>query len=241
MHIEIEPAIQYWGTPVVLISTMNEDGSVNVAPMSSVWWLGWSAMLGLDASSKTVENLSRDRSCVLNLASEENTDAVNRLALTTGSRRVPIHKRALGYSHVAKKLEHAGLTTLPSTTVRAPRLQHFLVHLECEVVAIRPFAKADARMAVPACSVELQIRKVHVEESLVTNDRIDPERWKPLLMSFRQLFARGPRAGASRLAQGDESLYAPWKRALLGKLATRLVRAVATAQSSVSGCDEDIG
>ena len=33
--IEIEPAILYFGTPVVLIGTCNEDGSYNLAPMSS--------------------------------------------------------------------------------------------------------------------------------------------------------------------------------------------------------------
>lgn len=56
-HHTIEPAVHYWGTPVVLVSTCNADGSANLAPMSSAWWLGWSCMLGLDASSQTTENL----------------------------------------------------------------------------------------------------------------------------------------------------------------------------------------
>ena len=33
MHIASEPAILYLGTPVVLIATVNEDGSYNLAPM----------------------------------------------------------------------------------------------------------------------------------------------------------------------------------------------------------------
>lgn len=99
-HRVFEPAIHYWGTPVVLLSTRNEDGSTNVAPMSSIWWLGWSAMLGLDATSKTVENLRRDRECVINLCDAGCADAVNLLARTTGSDPVPLHKRALGYTHV---------------------------------------------------------------------------------------------------------------------------------------------
>jgi MFS family permease len=44
MHIAVEPSILYLGTPVVLISTINEDNTVNVAPMSSAWWLGWNCM-----------------------------------------------------------------------------------------------------------------------------------------------------------------------------------------------------
>ncbi len=43
----IEPAILYFGTPVVLIGSSNEDGSHNLAPMSSAWWVGWRCMLGL--------------------------------------------------------------------------------------------------------------------------------------------------------------------------------------------------
>jgi flavin reductase (DIM6/NTAB) family NADH-FMN oxidoreductase RutF len=67
MHKTIEPAIHYWGAPVVIISSLNEDGSANLAPMSSAGWLGWSCMLGLDASSQTLHNLRRQRECVLNL------------------------------------------------------------------------------------------------------------------------------------------------------------------------------
>jgi hypothetical protein len=33
MHVATEPAILYLGTPVVLISTVNDDGSYNLAPM----------------------------------------------------------------------------------------------------------------------------------------------------------------------------------------------------------------
>jgi len=45
-HVTSELAILYFGTPVALISTTNEDGSENLAPMSSVFWLGWRCMLG---------------------------------------------------------------------------------------------------------------------------------------------------------------------------------------------------
>jgi flavin reductase (DIM6/NTAB) family NADH-FMN oxidoreductase RutF len=38
MHVVTEPAILYLGTPVVVISTVNEDGSCNLAPMSSAFW-----------------------------------------------------------------------------------------------------------------------------------------------------------------------------------------------------------
>jgi flavin reductase (DIM6/NTAB) family NADH-FMN oxidoreductase RutF len=59
MHIRSEPAILYFGTPVVLISSVNEDGSYNLAPMSSAFWLGWRSILGLAGMSKTPQNMRR--------------------------------------------------------------------------------------------------------------------------------------------------------------------------------------
>ena len=60
----IEPAILYFGTPVVLIGSTNEDGSPNLAPMSSAWWVGWRCMLGLASNSKSTENMIRTGECV---------------------------------------------------------------------------------------------------------------------------------------------------------------------------------
>ena len=71
VHKTIEPSILYFGTPVALISTLNPDGSPNLAPMSSAWWLGWSCMLGLGQMGQTSDNLIRTRECVINLPSED--------------------------------------------------------------------------------------------------------------------------------------------------------------------------
>src|SRR3954464_10543156 len=94
---QIEPAILYFGTPVVLIGSTNEDGSYNLAPMSSAWWIGWRGMLGLSAVSKTTENMIRTGECVLNLPSSDLVGAVDRLARTTGSDPVPSGKVQRGY------------------------------------------------------------------------------------------------------------------------------------------------
>src|ERR1700761_5524127 len=116
-----EPPILYVGTPVVLISTCNEDGSANLAPMSSAFWLGWRAVLGLDRSSKTVANMIRTNQCVLNLPSVAQVDAVDRIALTTGFENLPPHKVARGYRFEKDKFATAGLTAVASETVDPPR------------------------------------------------------------------------------------------------------------------------
>ena len=83
-HYPISPAIFYWGTPVVIISTTNPDTTTNIAPMSSAWWLGNHCMLGLATNSQTTVNLRRTKQCILNLASDDMERFVNALARTTG-------------------------------------------------------------------------------------------------------------------------------------------------------------
>ena len=99
MHQVTQPAILYFGTPVVLISTVNEDGSFNLAPMSSAWWLGQRCVLGLAAVSKTTQNLIRTGQCVLNLPSDAMAAQVDRIARTTGSDPVPEGKARRGYRY----------------------------------------------------------------------------------------------------------------------------------------------
>jgi flavin reductase (DIM6/NTAB) family NADH-FMN oxidoreductase RutF len=121
MHINCEPPILCFGTPVVLISTLNEDGSSNLAPMSSVFCLGWRCLPGLAAFSKTTQNMLRTGECVLNLPSVNEVAAVNRLALTTGSDPVPAFKSSKGYRQEADKFGIAGLT--PAVSEPSYRIQ----------------------------------------------------------------------------------------------------------------------
>ena len=40
-----------------------------------------------------------------------------------------------------------------------------------------------------------------------TGHRIDPDRWRPLIMSFQHFYGLGDRLHPSRLASIDEELY----------------------------------
>jgi flavin reductase (DIM6/NTAB) family NADH-FMN oxidoreductase RutF len=130
MHTITDPPILYFGTPVVLISTGNENGSANLAPMSSAWWLGHRCMLGLAVASRTTENLQRTGECVLNLPSASLVDNVDRIARTTGSDPVPDGKRRRGYRHVADKFAEAGLTPIDADLVGPPRAAECPIQME---------------------------------------------------------------------------------------------------------------
>lgn len=212
MHRSIEPAILYVGTPVVLVSSINPNGSANLAPISSLWFLGWTALLGFDASSQTPRNIQRSGECVLNLPSADLVASVDRLALLTGRSNVPLHKRTLGYRYERDKFGSAGLQPMASEIVQPPRVRECPIQLEATLENTHTIGARDPRVAVAALALEVRVRRVHVEEDLLVSgepQRIDPERWQPLLMSFRQFHGRGPRLHVSRLARVPEVRYAP--------------------------------
>lgn len=209
-HSRIEPGILYFGTPVVLLSTLNEDGSANLAPMSSVFWLGWRAMLGLGARSQTARNLLRDGGCVLNLPEDGMAAAVDRLALTTGRDPVPEGKALRGYRYEGDKFGRAGLTPVPSETVGAPRVAQCPVAMEAVVEATHPLADDDEEQRGGVIVFEVRIQRVLVHDRIRaagTTDRIDPDRWRPLIMSFQHFYGLGSRLHSSALATIPERLY----------------------------------
>ncbi|SFE63059.1 NADH-FMN oxidoreductase RutF, flavin reductase (DIM6/NTAB) family [Paenibacillus catalpae] len=198
MHTVIEPKILYFGTSVVLISTINEDGTPNLAPISSAWWLNQSCMLGISSKSQTVQNLIREQECVLNLPSIDLIPAVERLTLLTGRNPVPESKALRGYRYEADKFGIAGLTQLPSQLVEAPRVKECPVHLEAKFVKIHPFEQPSSLAAI-----EVRIEKVHIEDFLLMNansNYVDPSKWNPMIMNFCEYFGLGEQLSESKLA-----------------------------------------
>jgi flavin reductase (DIM6/NTAB) family NADH-FMN oxidoreductase RutF len=210
MHVTIEPGILYFGTPVVLISTVNADGSFNLAPMSSAFWLGWRCVLGLAATSKTPENMRRTGECVLNLPSAVLAGMVDRLALTTGSDPVPEAKVRRGYRFEPNKFGVSGFTPMPSETVAAPRVSECPVQLEAVVEAIHGLGANDPALRGRTTVIEVRIQRVHVHPDLLMDDavnRIDPDKWRPLILSFQEFYGLGAKVHSSRLGTVPEALY----------------------------------
>ena len=213
MHQTCAPPILYFGTPVIVVSTLNDDGTTNLAPMSSAWWLGWNCVLGFGAHSHTPQNLLRTKECVLNLPSFEQAAAVDLLAKTTGPSPVPPHKQRMGYVHVADKFARAGLTPLRSTKVAPMRVKEFPVHLEARLTASFGLRENDPAARGRLLALEVEVLAVHVEESLLAGPhRVDPHRWKPLMMSFQELFTLTPSVRPSTLATIPEEMYRPTAR-----------------------------
>lgn len=213
MHQTIDPAILYFGTPVILVSTLNEDGSANLAPLSSAWWIGHRCVIDIGKTSKTTENLLRTRQCVINLPSADQVAAVDRLALTTGTNPVPDGKSRRGYRHVKDKFKLSHLTPLQSELVSPPRIHECPIHMEAELYSHHELAENDPRWGGRAMILETKIIRIHVEDYLRLHpfsDRIDPDLWKPLIMSFQKYYGLSlGQLHSSQLASIPEEQYRP--------------------------------
>jgi flavin reductase (DIM6/NTAB) family NADH-FMN oxidoreductase RutF len=191
-RITITPSILYFGTPVVLLSTENDDTTANLAPMSSAWALGEVIVLGLGAAGQTARNPRARPDLVINIPSPLQWTAVERLAPLTGRDPVPAHKRPR-FRFEAAKFEAAGLRPVPSDLVRPPRVAECPIQMEARAERIRPDATDDFLI------VEAHVLRVHADPGIVVpgTQHIDPAAWSPLIYNFRHYFGLGPELGHS--------------------------------------------
>ncbi|MEV5726999.1 flavin reductase family protein [Streptomyces pharetrae] len=189
-HRVIQPSILYFGTPVVLLTTENDDGTTNLAPISSAWALGQYVVLGLGSESQTVRNLAERPELVINVASPELWEQVERLAPLTGAHPVPESKRAV-YRFEPDKFAAAGLTPTHSDLVAPPRVAECGLQLEARVRALTPGGGG------LFFGVECEVLRVHADERIVVpgTHHIDPALWSPLIYNFRHYHGLAPEVG----------------------------------------------
>lgn len=194
---EVKPKILYYGTPVVLLTTLNEDGTTNISPISSSWGLGNCIVLGLGLGGKAIENLQRGSDCVVNIPGPSLWKNVEALAPFTGSNPVPGYKQESGFRYEKDKFGTAGLTPKASMTVQPSRIDECPLQVEAKVKDIR----------IPEYSpvfgiVEVQATYVHAHQNIVIDEHhIDPNKWSPLIYNFRHYFGLGEELGKTFRAE----------------------------------------
>ncbi|OZB98309.1 flavin reductase family protein [Paenibacillus sp. XY044] len=189
----ITPKILYYGMPVILITTWNEDTTVNITPISSSFALGDNIVLGISTSSKAYDNLTRHPECVINIPSAPLWENVERLAPYTGRTAVPEYKEALGFTHCKDKFAAGGFTAVDAEVVQPSRIAECPLQIEARI----------QRMTVPEYDpffaiVETRAVRVHAHENILIGEHhVDPRRWKPLIYNFRHYFGLGSPLGAT--------------------------------------------
>jgi flavin reductase (DIM6/NTAB) family NADH-FMN oxidoreductase RutF len=191
-HLTIEPSILYVGTPVALLSTANDDGTINLAPMSSAWALGDVVVLGVGEAGQTAHNLRHRPELVINYPSPAQWEAVERIAGLTGRHPVPDSKKAR-FRFEREKFKAAGLTPVASELVGPPRVT------ECPLQFEATAAQVDFDAGGNFLIIQAKVLRVHADERIVVpgTSYVDPAAWSPLLYNFRHYFGLGPELGES--------------------------------------------
>lgn len=193
-------------------------------------------MLGLNAESKTTENLLRTKECVLNLPDDTMTHHVNALADTTGTNPVSASKQARNYKFVKDKWTKANLTPEPSSFISPSRIVECPVQMECQLVQ-----KTSLRPDLPdrhgfIHAIEVRILRIYIRDELRMEgypNRVDPDKWKPLFMSFQHFYGlRDGKLDESVLGRVPEEIYRPFTKSDVKRLPGDEDDAIADEQSA---------
>ena len=181
------PNMFYYGFPVVLLSTMDDKGRVNITPITCTFTLGTNAVIALVKLNQAYENIKAMPEAVFNLPTSQMWEQVEAIAPYTAKDPVPAQKAAK-YTHTDDKFALGGFTPLASEKVRPPRIAQCPIQAEAKVVNI-----IDRNGYV---LVELEFVQVHAEDNLVMDgDKIDPLNWDPLIYNFKHYYSIGEHKG----------------------------------------------
>lgn len=157
--------------PIAVISTLNEDGSNNVAPFSfftavsaSPMIIAFSPMIRSSTGQlkDTPKNIFREKEFVVNFVTEDTLDLIN---MTSAE---------LPYGQ--DELEYAGLHALASEKIRTRRIQESPIHFECILRDHLSYGEKPGAGQI----ITGEVVKVHIQDQLLDQGRISTDLFKPV-------------------------------------------------------------
>jgi flavin reductase (DIM6/NTAB) family NADH-FMN oxidoreductase RutF len=157
--------------PIAVVSTLNEDGSNNVAPFSFFTAVSAKPMIvafsplirsSTGEMKDTPRNIHREKEFVINFVSEPIVEKIN------------MTSTELGYGE--DEFSFAGLTPLDSEKIKAKRVKESLIHFEC--IYRDSLSYGDE----PGCGqiITGEVVKVHIADELLDSGRIDTDKFAPV-------------------------------------------------------------
>ena len=155
--------------PIAWVCTLEESGSVNLAPFSSFNYVAHSPpMLAIninrndDGSLKdTARNLQASNECVVQLCRQSDLAAV--------------HGSAAALPPGQSEVQELGMSLVPSQYVRVPRLDGAAVQMECKLDQVVDLGRGVNQLHI------LEVLAFHVDSSLMDEKgKVDLEMYRPL-------------------------------------------------------------
>jgi flavin reductase (DIM6/NTAB) family NADH-FMN oxidoreductase RutF len=157
--------------PIAVVSTVNENGTFNLAPFSfftaisaKPMIIAFSPMIRTSTGQRkdTYKNILRTKEFVINMCPEELIDQVNLC-----STELPYGEDEFLYS---------GLTPLASHLIQAPRLKESPIHFECILKDILDYGEE----AGGGSLITGEVIQVHLAEKIYQEGRLVTQNWQPI-------------------------------------------------------------
>jgi flavin reductase (DIM6/NTAB) family NADH-FMN oxidoreductase RutF len=157
--------------PIAVVSTLNLDGSNNVAPFSFFTAISAKPMIiafcpmirtSTGAMKDTPINILREKEFVINIVHEDIAQKIN------------LTSTELPYGE--DEFKFAGLTPLDSHVVKAKRIKECLIHFECVFRDRLVYGEEPGAGQL----ITGEVVRVHIAEEILENGRIITSKLKPV-------------------------------------------------------------
>ena len=180
--------------PIAWITTMDEEGRVNLAPFSFFNMMGsdppcvvFGTSGRLDGRLKDTQDFAeRGGDFVINIASYDHFDA--------------IVETSFPFEPGESEIDRAGLAMLPSRLVRPPRIAGTPAQMECIYLSTIPLPSNDPKER--AAMVLGKVVGVHIADEVIVDGKVDIHRLRPIsrlgytdYATVDNVFSRQSRAG----------------------------------------------
>ncbi|AFT69641.1 Nitrilotriacetate monooxygenase component B [Alloalcanivorax dieselolei B5] len=153
--------------PIAWITSQSLEGLVNLAPFSCFTFVSNSPlMVGINIGRKagrekdTARNIRALGEFVINIADWSMVEDV--------------HASAVEYESHESEVESLGLAVMPSETIVPPRLMMTPISLECQLHSVTAYGNTGAEFFVG------EVARVHIDDALYENGRIDTRVLQPV-------------------------------------------------------------
>jgi flavin reductase (DIM6/NTAB) family NADH-FMN oxidoreductase RutF len=169
--------------PVQIIATYDENGKPDI--MNAAWG-GMSndeeLFICLSADHKTTKNLQKTKAFTVSFGTKETVVPCDYVGIVSANK-------------VSDKVEKSGFTLRKADHVNAPLIEELPLCIECELISYEE----------ASCHLFGRIVNVSVDESILTNGKVDPEKFHAIVfdpcnqmyMELGKVVARAFQAGAA--------------------------------------------
>ena len=175
MKIQIKTTEAIFPMPVLLISTFNEDGSVNV--MNAAWGTMLDrdmVALNLTETHKTVQNIKARKGFVVHIADAKHVVEADYFGVVSGNKE-------------PDKFAKSGMTYTKSDLVDAPVINELPIAMECEFIE---YQSDDTGLGVIGKVLRTSVEEANMKDGKVNIDSVEAISFDPYTHGYYKVSGR---------------------------------------------------